>query len=78
MVGVTNGRERDISQVSSERSEQVPRARSLPGCVLVCSDRFGIRVRIDVMCCDAPYGMPCFSFYRPRESTGYSEGKRGG
>ena len=52
-----------MSQVSGERSERVPRARSLPGCVLVCSDRFGVRwvpVRIDAMCCDDPYGTSCF------------------
>ena len=29
------------------------------------------------MCCDAPYGTPCFPFYRPRESTGYSGEKIG-
>ena len=55
----------------------MPRARLLFCCVLVCSDRFGVRVRIDVTCCDAPYGTSCFLFYRPRESMCYSRGKRG-
>ena len=67
-------------QVSGERSERVLRAQSLPSCVLVRSDRFGIRwirVQIDAMCCDAPYGTSCHPFYRPRESMGYSGGKRG-
>ena len=34
-VGVTNGRERDMSQVSNGRNERVPRARLLLSCVLV-------------------------------------------
>ena len=57
----------------------MPRARSLPGCMLMCSDRFGVRwvpVQIDAMCCDAPYGTPCFPFYRSRESKGYNGGEK--
>ena len=43
-----------MSQVSGERSEQVPRARSLPGCVLVCSGRFEVRwVVVPFMGCPA-------------------------
>ena len=34
IVGVTNGRERDRSQVSGGKNEWVPRARSLLGYVL--------------------------------------------
>ena len=71
-----------MSQISGERSERVPRARSLLGCVLVCSNQFRVRVRIGVMCSDANdsspvsfNGTPCFPFYRPRESTGYSGGR---
>ena len=55
-----------MSQVSGERSERVPRARPLPGYVLVCSGRFGvrsIRAPIDAMCCDALYGTLYFPFY---------------
>ena len=57
----------------------MPRARSLLDRVLVCSGRFGvrwIRVSIDAMCCDDPYGTPCFPFYRSRESKGYSGGEK--
>ena len=42
----------DRSQVSGERSERVLRAWSLLGCVLACSNRFGVRVRIGVVCFD--------------------------
>ena len=34
-------------------------------------------VLIGAMFYDAPYGTPYFPFYRPRESMGYSRGKRG-
>ena len=55
------------------------RARSLPGCMLVCFDRFGVQwvpARIDDMCCDEfSCGTPCFPFYRPRKSMGYSGGR---
>ena len=51
------------------------RARSLFGCVLVCSDRFGVRVQIDAMCCDAPYGTPCFPFIGQGKARVIVEGK---
>ena len=44
VVGVTNRRERDESQVSGGKNERVPRVRLLLGRVLVlCSDRFEVR-----------------------------------
>ena len=54
-----------MSQVSGERSERVPRARSLLCCVLVCSNRFGVRFRIGVMCSDAIDSSPVFFMGRP-------------
>ena len=79
--GYKRARERDRSQVSGERSERVLREI---GCYpAVCSGFNGFLMvqsdlaRIDVMCCDTPYGTPYFSFYRLRESTDYSGGKRG-
>ena len=56
-----------MSQVSSERSERVLRARLLLLCVSR-SDQFGVG--------SGPlHGVPYFPFYRLRESMGYSEGK---
>ena len=43
------------------------RARLLLLCVSG-SDRFGVGSNL-------LHGTPCFLFYRPKESTGYSEGK---
>ena len=65
-----------MSQVSDGKSERVLRARLLLNCVLVscsyvsisCSDL--MRIPIDPL-----HGAPCFPFYRPRESAGYSGGK---
>ena len=71
-----------MSQVSDGRSEQMLRARLLLSRVLVlCSDRFKVRwvcdgsIRSGLDRCDALRGAPCFPFYRPRESMGYSRGK---
>ena len=59
-----------MSQVSGERSERVPRARSLPGCALVCSDRFGVRwVRVPFI------GRPAFSFIGQGNARVIVEGK---
>ena len=63
VVGVTNGRERDRSQVSDGKVKRTLRAWLLLSCVL----------------CDAwcvlligPLsGVPCFPFYRPRGSGDY-------
>ena len=63
VVGVTNRRERDMSQVSDGKVERTLRAMLLLSCVL----------------CDAwcvlsipPFsGVPCLPFYRPRGSRDY-------
>ena len=76
VVGVTNGRERERSQVSGERSEWVLRARLLLGCAFVscsCADLYRILMGRSVG--DPLYGALCFPFYRSWESTGYSGGK---
>ena len=63
IVGGTNGRERNMSQVSDEKVKRMPRARLLLGCV-----------SCDVLCvkliCPLS-GVPCLPFYRPRGSRGY-------
>ena len=61
-----------MSQVSIEWSKRVPRTWWLQSYVF--------EVGSSVMCCDAHVfdplsGVPCFPFYRPRESTSYSGGK---
>ena len=60
----------------------MPRARLLPGCLLVCSDRFGVRWVRDGSIgsglnrsIDPLRGVPYFPFYRPREGTDYSREK---
>ena len=64
--------EKDRFQVSGERSERVPRARSLPGCVLVSSDRFGVRwVRVPFT------GRPAFPFIGQGKARVTMEGKEG-
>ena len=76
-------RERDRSQVSGGKSEQVPGDRLLLSRVFVlCSSRFEVRWVRDGSIgsvlnrsIDTLHGAPCFSFYRPRESTCYSGGK---
>ena len=56
--------------MSDERSERVPRARLLPGCALVCSDRFGVRwVRVPFM------GRPAFPFIGQGKAWVIVEGK---
>ena len=48
----------------------MPRARSLPGCVLVCSDRFGVRwVRVPFT------GRPAFPFIGQEKARVIVEGK---
>ena len=73
-----------MSQVSGGNSKRVPRARLLLSRVLVfCSYRFEVRWVRDGSIWSglnrsSPvplYGTLCFLFYRPKESTGYSEGK---
>ena len=56
----------------------MPRARSLPGYVLVCSDQFGVRwvrFRIDAVCCDALMGCPAFHFIGQGKARVTVEGK---
>ena len=83
VVRVTNGRERDRSQVSGEMSERVLRELGCYLAVCSCCVLVGLRfdgfmmIRsglawIDPMCSNAPYGTSYFPFYRPRESMGYS------
>jgi len=65
------------SQVSGERSEWVLRAQSLLSCAFMsyfCVDLYRILMGRSVQ--DPLHGAPYFSFYRPRESVGYSGGKR--
>ena len=60
-----------MPQVSGERSERGPRARSLPGYVLVYSDRFGVRwVRVPFM------GRPAFPFIGQGKARVTVEGKK--
>ena len=54
-----------MSQVSGERSERAPRARSLLCCVLVCSNWFMVRVQIGVICSDAIDLSPTLFMGRP-------------
>ena len=67
VIGVTNRREKDMFQVSSEKNKRVPIAQLLLLCVSG-SDRFGVGS-------DPLHGTPYFPFYRSRVSTGYSGGK---
>ena len=63
VVGVTNGRERDRSQVSDGKVERTLRALLLLSCVLC-----------DVWCVlliGPLSGVPCLPFYRPRGSRDY-------
>ena len=72
VVGCTNGRERDMSQVSDGRNEWVPRARSLLGCVFVVWWIDRIRVPIDAM----PFiERPAFSFIDQGKARVIVEGK---
>ena len=72
-----------MSQVSSGKSERVPRAQLLLSRVLVlCFGRFEVRWVRDGsigsglnQSIDPLHGVPCFPFYRPRKSTGYNGGK---
>ena len=65
-----NGRERDRSQVSGERSEQVSRARLLLGYVLVCSDWFEVRwIQVPFI------GCPAFPFIGQGKAWVIAEGK---
>ena len=69
IVGGTNGRERDMSQVSDGKVKKMPRARWLLGCVLC-----------DALCVESirPLsGVPCPPFYRPRGEQGLQMGERG-
>ena len=65
IVGGTNGRERDKSQVSDGKVERMPRARLLPSCELCVESihRHG--------------GVPYPPFYRPRGEQGLQMGERG-
>ena len=65
VVGGTNGRERDRSQVSNGKVERMLRAQLLLGWVL-CVKTIG-----------PLSGVPCFPFYRPKESRDYRWEKRG-
>ena len=78
LVGVTNGRERDMSQVSGGKSERVPRAWLLLSRVFVSCSCVFIWLESDwgdLIGSSLLHGMPYFPFYRPRESTGYSVGR---
>ena len=44
-------------------------------CVLIGSGFQWIQVRIDVMCCDASYGMPCFPFISQGKAWVIVDGK---
>ena len=63
VVGVTNGRERDMSQVSDGKVERALRAWSLLSCVLY--DAWCVLLIRPLS------GVPCLPFYRPRGSTDY-------
>ena len=65
VVGDTNGRERDRSQVSDEKVERMLRAQLLLGCVLC------------VELIRPLSGVPCPPFYRPREEQELQMGERG-
>ena len=60
IVGSTNGRERDMSQVSDGKVKRVLRACMLLSCV-VCG--------VESICLLS--GVPCAPFYRPRGSKDY-------
>ena len=67
IVGATNGRERDMSQVSDGKVETIPRARLLLSYVLC-----------DVLCIELirPLsGVSCPPFYRPR-GAGITDGRK--
>ena len=63
IVGGTNGRERDRSQVSDRRVERMPRARLLLGCVLCVESIRPLS------------GASCPLFYRPR-GAGVTDGRK--
>ena len=66
-LGLQTGERGKGPQFSSGRSEQVLRARSLLLCFYLMD-----RSRVDL---DPLHGVPCFPFYRQRESMGYNGGK---
>ena len=66
IVGGTNGRERDRSQVSDGMVERTLRARSPLGCM-----RDVLCVELIPLC-----GVSCPPFYRPRGSRGFTDGRK--
>jgi len=69
VVGGTNGRERDRSQVSDGKVERVLRARLLFSCVLCGAWCVGLIHPLS--------GVSCPPFYRPRGSRDYKWEKEG-
>ena len=71
IVGGTNGRERERSQVSDGMVERTPRAQSLLGCMsdVLCVELISQKI-------DPFSGVACPPFYRPRGNRGYRSEKK--